>query len=296
MTRLHLGTTSEISLTKTRSKRSASAPRVLAIAAHPDDIEFMMGGTLLLLHDAGWLLHYMNVANGNLGSMVLSAARTAALRQREAQAAAKQLGATWHAPICNDLGVFYDDRTLRRVAAVVRQVEPTILLTHSPQDYMEDHMNAGRLAVTAAFARSAPNYRTHPARPPVPSPVTIYHASPHALRDGLRRSLPPGAFVDTTSVQVRKRAALACHASQQQWLDATQGMDSYLEAMETFSRRLGGMSGAFQHAEGWRRHSHMGYCGEHDDPLRDALGSKFLINERYERSLECGELSGTARE
>src|SRR6188472_1729792 len=147
----------------------------------------MMGGTLLLLREAGWQLHYMNVANGNLGSMVLPAARTAALRKREAQAAAKELGATWHPPICNDLGIFYDDRTLRRIAAVVREVEPTILLTHSPQDYMEDHMNAARLAVTAAFGRSAPNYRTTPARPPVSGPVTIYHASPHALRDGLRR-------------------------------------------------------------------------------------------------------------
>ena len=69
----------------------------------------MMGGTLLLLGEAGWQLHYMNVANGNLGSMVLPAARTAALRKREAQAAAKELGATWHPPICNDLGIFYDD-------------------------------------------------------------------------------------------------------------------------------------------------------------------------------------------
>ena len=256
----------------------------------------MMGGTLLLLGEAGWQLHYMNVANGNLGSMVLPAARTAALRKREAQAAANELGATWHPPICNDLGIFYDDRTLRRVAAVVREVEPTILLTHSPQDYMEDHMNAARLAVTAAFGRGAPNYRTTPARPPVPGPVTIYHASPHALRDGLRRCLPPGAFVDTVSVQVRKRAALACHASQQQWLDATQGMDSYLETMETFSRRLGRLSGAFEHAEGWRRHSHMGFCGENDDPLKAALGSRFLVNETYERSLECGNVAGTERE
>ena len=256
----------------------------------------MMGGTLLLLREAGWQLHYMNVANGNLGSMVLPAARTAALRKREAQAAAKELGATWHPPICNDLGIFYDDRTLRRIAAVVREVEPTILLTHSPQDYMEDHMNAARLAVTAAFGRSAPNYRTTPARPPVSGPVTIYHASPHALRDGLRRCLPPGAFVDTTSVQGRKRAALACHASQQQWLDATQGMDSYLETMETFSRRLGRLSGAFEHAEGWRRHSHMGFCGENDDPLKAALGSRFLVNDAYERSLECGNVAGTERE
>jgi len=245
-----------------------------------------MGGTLLLLRDAGWQIHYLNVASGNLGSMQLPPAETARVRRREAKNAARLLGATWHPPICDDLEVFYDDRTLRRVAAVVRDVDPAIILTHSPQDYMEDHTNTARLAVTAAFARSAPNYRTTPARQPVPTEVTIYHASPHGLCDQLRRRLLPGAFVDTTSVHDRKRAALACHASQQHWLDATQGMDSYLGAMDAVSRTLGKLSRRFRHAEGWRRHLHFGYCDERADPLRVALGTKYLINAAYERLLE----------
>ena len=78
---------------------------------------------------------------------------------------------------------------------------------------MEDHMNTCRLAVSAAFARAMPGYRTTPARAPVPEAVTIYHASPHGLRDGLRRRVHPGAFVDTTAVHERKRAALECHAA-----------------------------------------------------------------------------------
>jgi LmbE family N-acetylglucosaminyl deacetylase len=44
---------------------SASA---IAIGAHPDDIEFYMAGTLLLLKEAGYAIHYLNVANGNSGS------------------------------------------------------------------------------------------------------------------------------------------------------------------------------------------------------------------------------------
>jgi LmbE family N-acetylglucosaminyl deacetylase len=43
-------------------------PSVIAIAAHPDDIEFVMAGTLLLLGEAGWDLHYLNLSSGNLGS------------------------------------------------------------------------------------------------------------------------------------------------------------------------------------------------------------------------------------
>jgi len=261
-------------------------PSVLAIAAHPDDIEFVMAGTLLLLADAGWQIHYFNLSTGNLGSMTMSLAQTARVRRREARAAAKLLGAQWHAPICDDIQIFYDDATLRRVCAVVRAADPTIVLTHSPEDYMEDHMNTSRLAVTAALTRGMPNYRTVPQRRAVQSPLAVYHASPHGLRDGLRRRVVPGAFVNTTGGQERKLAALACHASQKQWLDATQGMDSYLTAMEEFSGEVGRLSKKFRHAEGWRRHSHLGFGPEGFDPLAEALGRNYLVNAAYERALD----------
>jgi len=261
-------------------------PRALAIAAHPDDIEFMMAGTLLLLHDAGWEIHCMNISSGNLGSLTMSPAKIARIRRAEAQASAAVMQAVWHAPICNDLQVFYDDRTLRRVAAVVREVNPSIVLTHSPQDYMEDHMNTARLAVTATFARSVPGYRTVPARHHVPTNVTIYHGSPHGLRDGLRRPVVPEAFVNTTDVQDRKREALECHRSQRGWLSATQGMDSYIATMEEFARTLGSMSKTFTFAEGWRRHLHYGFGEENDDPLKAALKDRYVLNPAYQRIVD----------
>ena len=262
------------------------APRALAIAAHPDDIEFLMAGTLCLLRDAGWEIHYLNLSNGNRGSVTHSAAATARTRRKEARAAATRLGAVWHPPFCSDLEIFYDTPTLRRLCAIVREVAPTAILTHSPQDYMEDHVNTARLAVTAAFSRGVPTYRSTPARTPVFADVTIYHASPHGLRDPLRRRVHPGAFVNTASVHEDKRAALACHASQRQWLDTTQGMDNYIATMDGFSRELGRLSRRFRHAEGWRRHVHWGFCAEDADPLRRALGRKYLVNAAYERSLE----------
>jgi LmbE family N-acetylglucosaminyl deacetylase len=266
--------------------RQTSTPRALAIAAHPDDIEFVMAGTLLMLRRAGWEIHCLNVANGNLGSMTIPPVELARVRRGEARAAARVLGAVWHPPLCNDLGIFYDDRTLRRVCAVVRSVAPSVILTHSPQDYMEDHMNTARLAVTAAFVRAAPGYRTIPNRPPIDGEVTIYHASPPAMRDGLRRRVPPGAFVDTTPVHEQKTAALGCHESQRKWLDATQDMDDYVGTMDAFSRETGRLSGAFRHAEGWRRHLHFGFCAEQTDPLRAALGRSYRISREYERGLE----------
>jgi hypothetical protein len=56
--------------------------------------------------------------------------------------------------------------------------------------------------------------------------------------------------------------------------------------MEDMSIELGRMSKRFQHAEGWRRHLHFGFCGPDTDPLARALGRNCLINRAYERKLE----------
>lgn len=255
-------------------------PSALAIAAHPDDIEFVMAGTLLQLKDAGWDIHYLNVSSGNMGSTVMTAAETARVRRKEAQIAAKTLGAKWYAPLCDDMLVFYTEQNIRRISAVIRAAKPTVVLTHALADYMEDHMITARLAVTAAFTRGIPNFRSLPQRAPDMTPCVIYHAMPHGQCTPLREPVTPELLVDTTSVHATKRAALACHASQKEWLDATQGQESYLNTMDDFSRRLGRQSKKFQHAEGWTRHLHYGYGAENDDPLRDVLGKKYHRNRK----------------
>ena len=260
----------------------------MAIGAHPDDIEFYMAGTLLLLRDAGWETHYLNLSSGNCGSSQMSAAATRRIRGEEARQAARSLDAHYYPSLSDDLEIIYEIKLLRRLAAVIRQVKPRVILTHSPQDYMEDHTNTCRLAVTAAFARGMPNFRTTPARTPVAGDVTVYHAMPHGLKDGLRRGVIPGAFVDTTPVHHRKRLALGKHQSQKAWLDVSQGMDSYLLAMDDMSFQVGKMSGRFRHAEGWRRHLHLGFSAEDSDPLAEALGSRYRVNRSYERQLAAG--------
>lgn len=251
-------------------------PSALAIAAHPDDIEFIMAGTMLQLREAGWETHYINVSTGNMGSTVMSAAETARVRRKEGQAAAKVLGAKWYAPFCDDIMVFYNEENIRRLTAVVRAAKPTVVLTHALADYMEDHMIVARLAVTATFSRGIPNFRSQPQRVPELTPCTIYHAMPHGQCSPLREPVTPELLIDTTSVHATKRAALACHASQKEWLDRTQGQESYLKTMDEFSLRLGKRSKRFRHAEGWIRHLHYGFGAENDDPLRDVLGKKYL--------------------
>ena len=246
---------------------------VLAAAAHPDDIEFMMAGTLLRLRDAGCEIHLWNLADGCCGSNVLSREEAAAVRWEEARRSADCAGGTAHPPIFHDLEIFYDRPSLAKVASVIRRIQPDIILTQSPQDYMEDHQNTVRLIVSGAFTRGMKNFPTDPTVEPYDKPVAVYHALPHGLNDALRQPVVPQFFNDITAVLPRKRAMLACHASQKQWLDETQGMDAYLDEMERMSREVGKMSGRFALAEGWRRHSHLGFGPENFNPVGDFLGN-----------------------
>lgn len=256
-----------------------------AVVAHPDDIEMMMAGTLLQLGKAGCELHVMNIASGSGGSLTQDARTIAALRTDEAREAASLMGATFHPPISNDMEIFYGETLLRKIAAVVREVAPTMLFLQSPQDYMEDHMQSCRLGVSAAFARCVPNFVTDPPTVHTLQDVTLYHALPWGLRDPLRRKVHAGQYVDVTDVLETKRDALACHRSQKDWLDATQGLDSYLVSMDTMTREVGEMSGRFAYAEGWRRHLHYGYCAENADPLSEVLGDKVFTDALYEAGL-----------
>lgn len=246
--------------------------RVFAIAAHPDDIEFGMAGTLALLRRYNCDIHYMNIADGCCGSDRLGPAETAAVRLREAQATAACLGAVFHPPLVPDLEIFYEKPLLARVGSVVREVSPDILLVPSPEDYMEDHTTACRIAVTAAFCRTMSNWPVEPPRPPVFNEVALYHAQPYGNRDALGRLVHPDLFVNIEDVLPLKRGLLALHASQKEWLDRSQGFDSYLETMDSHAREAGALSGRFRFAEGWRRHNPLGLCALGLDPLKTLLG------------------------
>lgn len=257
----------------------------LAVFAHPDDIEFVAAGTLLLLKERGWDIHYMNLSGGDLGSLEHNREETRAIRVREGRNAAEILGATYHNHVCNDMQILYDLGTIRKIGAVIRQADPTIILTHAPSDYMIDHENTARLTVSAAFVKGMTNYETDPPQPAVATHVTIYHAMPHGLQTPLRKKVRAGLYANTTPVHPTKRKALAAHVSQKAFLDTTQGMDSYLVAMDELSKGVGRLSGRFEYAEGWRRHLHLGFSATEQDPLAAALGELCLIDEQYENDL-----------
>ena len=267
----------------------------LAIAAHADDIEFMMGGTLALLADRGWETHYMTVANGYVGSTIHRIEEIVQLRAAKARAGAESLGAIWHPSVVNDIEIVYSVDLVRAITAVLREVQPSIILTQAPDDYMDDHIETSRVTASAAFNRNMPNFQSAPPVPAYMDDVTVYHAQPHGLHDMLRRLISPGLYVDTTAVQDRKRAALSQHRTQAQWLDDTQGFGSFTAEMDDVARTVGRMSGRYDLAEGWRRHSHIGFGTAGADPLADALDGTSFVDKAYERGLTAYPVTGEDR-
>ena len=250
---------------------------VFAIHSHPDDIEFVIAGTLFLLKKAGCEIHYMNIANGCYGTAEYTREDIIRIRREESLAACRRLGAVHHESICDDMGVFYNDNLIRKVTAAVREVNPDIILTASPEDYMEDHMNACRLALGGAFVRGMINYSSIPPRQYIDKDVSIYHAVPHGLVDGLRRHIKSDFVIDIGSVIEDKVEMLACHKSQKNWLDTSQGFDSYLTTMKDLNTRVADQFEDVNYAEGFRRHLHFGYSREEMNPLAEILGEYIHI-------------------
>src|SRR4051794_6076221 len=210
----------------------ASPIRVLALHAHPDDLEFQCAGTLALLREAGCAVTMASMSPGDCGSAEHDAESIAATRRGEARAAADLIGADYVCLEFRDLAVFNDDESRRRVTEALRRARPDIVLTAPPVDYLCDHEMTSLLVRDACFAAPIPNYTTRqwdPAPPLAKIPHLYYvDALDGADRDG--RPQPAGFHVDVTGVFAVKREMLACHASQRNWLLKHHGVDEYLDS------------------------------------------------------------------
>ena len=260
--------------------------KVFAIGAHPDDVEFMSAGTLILLKQVGYELHIMTVATGSCGSEEYDKEELIKLRKEEAKAAAESIGAIYHPGLVDDIQIFYEPKILAKISAVIREVDPEILLVPSLRDYMYDHENTARLVITAAFCRGMKNFLTEPKREPIKDDTYIYHALPYGLKDGLGRIIVPREFVDISDVVNEKEKMLAYHKTQQKWLDTSQGLNEYLQTMREMSEKVAKMSKQnWDYAEGFIRHNYLGFSSQDKDMLKEILKDKVVINQKYEEEL-----------
>ncbi len=245
---------------------------ILAIHAHPDDIETLCAGTLALLAAEGHQIWIATATAGEAGSSTLSNAETAAVRIAEATASAAVIGAGYKCIGLPDLGVFNDDAGRRRVTETVRSAVPDVVITASPVDYHPDHEAISLLVRDACFAASVPNYQTGSSKPLAAIPH-LYFMDPIEGRDREGVRVQPDFGVEVTRGFDTKRAMLAAHASQDAWVAKQHGISDHLASMERWTARRGRHLGV-PLAEGFRQYRHHPYPAS---PLLQTLVGAALV-------------------
>src|SRR3989344_609046 len=104
--------------------------KVLAIGAHPDDMEQFAGGTLLLLANAGCEVLIAALTAGECGSHNLSAEEIVKIRRKESEEGAKILGAKFTNLGIKDGTLSYDLETTKVIVKLLREFAPDVIITH----------------------------------------------------------------------------------------------------------------------------------------------------------------------
>ncbi|MBV9501745.1 MAG: PIG-L family deacetylase [Acidobacteriaceae bacterium] len=227
--------------------------RIACIHAHPDDAEILAGGTLALLAALGHEVTMVTMTAGDCGSVKVGPDAISAIRKAEAAASAASIGAHYRCAGFWDLAIFTDDSSRRIVTGLLRDLRPQIVITASPSDYLCDHETTSELVRDACFAASVPNYSTKPKRGALPAILPLYFVDPIGLTDREGRETVPDFVVNVGSTLETKKAMLATHRSQREWLREQHGMDDYLAQMEEWTRQRGTRAG-IEYGEGFRQY------------------------------------------
>ena len=190
----------------------------MAIIAHPDDVEFLCGGTVALWCQQGVEVSYLILTNGNKGSddPEMTPEKLSAIRQREQQAAADVLGVKEIVYFTEPDGELQHTLAIRkRVVAEIRRFQPDIVITFDPTHYFvgdtrinhSDHRVAGEITIDAVFP-AARNRMYHPE-------LLDVGLEPHTVKEVyLMVAEQPNLWVDISEVLERRMEAVLCHASQ----------------------------------------------------------------------------------
>ena len=217
--------------------------RVLAVGAHPDDLEILCGGTLARFVREGHEVVMCHATLGNRGSFVHTSEEIGRIRREEARAAAAVAGAESVTLGLTDGEVNAADPEQRRlVVDLVREARPDLIVTHARGDYMSDHNEISRLVFDCSFHATLPLLETGK---PHHSLVTPIYYMDTVMGIGFQ----PTEYVDVGDVIETKVAMLEAHASQLTWLRDHDGVD-IVEQMRTTTRFRGQQCGV-AYAEGF---------------------------------------------
>ncbi|MEO8910330.1 MAG: bacillithiol biosynthesis deacetylase BshB1 [Gemmatimonadaceae bacterium] len=175
---------------------------ILAIGAHPDDMELICGGTLIRAHTLGRSTGILDLAAGEMASL-----GTPELRAKEAAKAAQVMGVSVRENLgFPDSGILNTPETRAKVAAVIRRLQPRIVITHSQHGRHPDHPMVAQLVRDACFVAGLKKIEP---KIPIHRPLKVLHAL--SFREDNQK---PTFVVDITDSFEKKLEAIACYASQ----------------------------------------------------------------------------------
>ncbi len=214
--------------------------RVLAVGAHPDDLELLCAGTLAKYASLGHHVTMCHAGLGDKGHFHIPNDELSAIRRKEALNSAEQIGAESVCLGLPDCEMFVDRPTLVLFMDMIRTAEPDVIITHSPTDYMPDHRVVSQLIFDASFHSTLPNFKTGvPANKQV---TPVYYMDTIAGVD-----FAPTEYVDVTEHLAKKNEMMLCHQSQVVWLKEHDNLD-VLELIDT-SAEFRGLQCGVPHAE-----------------------------------------------
>jgi len=219
--------------------------RILAVGAHPDDLELLCAGTLIKYSKEEHTVVMAHMCNGNKGHFTIPPEELASIRAEEAKKSAEIIGAEIIQGEYPDLELGIDENSKRTAVNVIRRARPDVIITHSPDDYMVDHINTSRLIVEASFIATLPHYKSdYPAHNVIP---------PVFFMDTLAGvNFIPTEYVDITDEIEIKEKMLLCHQSQYIWLRDHDHID-YVDFMKSLSKFRGIQCGV-KYAEGFKQY------------------------------------------
>lgn len=217
--------------------------RILAVGAHPDDLEILCSGTLARCVARGDQVIMAHVCRGDKGHGEIRHPDVGPIRRKEAIAAAEIIGAESMTLGLPDCELYVNEENMRQVVDLIRIARPELIITHHPDDYHSDHNAVTKLVVDASFTATLPYYIT--AQPAHPIAPPIYFMDTLAGID-----FTPAEYVDISETLPLKKEAMNRHQSQITWLRDHHQTD-ILDFIETIARFRGLQCGA-KYAEGFQ--------------------------------------------
>ncbi len=219
---------------------------ILAVGAHPDDLEILCAGTLARYAEQGHAIFRASFTCGDMGDLKIPPAELGCLRKAEAEASAALLGARLLWPAITDELVFPNEQQRCIMIDVLREADPDVIFTHSPNDYHPDHRYVSQLVFDSYFQKGLPHIPgQHRAACRFGQAQVFYMDTLAGI------GFTPAEYVDVTTVIEMKRRMLACHQSQIKPMRELAQTD-LVELIE-IQARFRGLAAGCKYAEGFTR-------------------------------------------